>query len=186
MPISVKECAKRARELYQKQEFEQCLEILKPAFEEGVANTNIACLLLASACYDNLKYEDKAVDAAHRVLIIDPKNVQAWLGLSQFCMKNTDRFYMLAAQCFLFLIPHFSSEKNAKKHIECLSNLIQLIVRYRLEFPPGLQPLKDICNAVLAGDNANPYALEARLRLMVESALCKLYSTFNKISGFSS
>nr|CDS32467.1 tetratricopeptide repeat protein 37 [Hymenolepis microstoma] len=176
MPIVVKECVKKARDLYQKEDFKKCLETLKAVFEEGDGNTNIACLLLASACYDNLNNEDKAVDMAHKILMLDPKNVQAWLGLSRFCMKNTKRFYMLAVQCFLFLIPYYSSEKNAKKHIECLSKLIQVMVRYQLELPPGLQPLRDICNAVLAGDNANPYALEARLRLMVESALFSPFS----------
>ncbi|KAM3173768.1 hypothetical protein ACTXT7_011928 [Hymenolepis weldensis] len=160
MGISVKECIKNAKESYQKQDFEKCLEALKPVLEEEEGNKNIVCILLASACYDNLRKEDKAVDMVHKVLMLDDKNVQAWLGLSQFCMKNTDRFYMLATH-----------EKNAKKHIECLSKLLQVMVCYRLELPIGLQPLRDICNAVLAGDNANPYALEARLRLMVESAI---------------
>ncbi|VDL60265.1 unnamed protein product [Hymenolepis diminuta] len=160
MGINVKECIKNAKESFQKCDYEKCLEVLKPVFEEEEGNKNITCLLLASACYNNLDKEDKAVDMVHKVLMLDNKNVQAWLGLSQFCMKNTDRFYMLAAH-----------EKNARKHIECLSNLLQVMVCYRLELPIGLQPLKDICNAVLAGDNANPYALEARLRLMVESAI---------------
>ncbi|KAM7538384.1 hypothetical protein Aperf_G00000067765 [Anoplocephala perfoliata] len=141
-----------------------------PAFAAD-GDKNINCLLLASACYDNLGNEDKAVNMVHKVLMMDEKNVMAWQGLSRFCMKNTNRFYLLAAQCFLFLIPYYAREGPQTKRNECLANILRVIVRYRLELPLGLPSFLDTCNLVLAGDNVNPDALEAKLRLMVESAL---------------
>ena len=44
--------------------------------EEG--DKNINCLLLASACYDNLGKEDKAIDTIYKVLKLDSKNPTAW------------------------------------------------------------------------------------------------------------
>uniref|UniRef100_A0A0R3WME6 TPR_REGION domain-containing protein n=1 Tax=Hydatigena taeniaeformis TaxID=6205 RepID=A0A0R3WME6_HYDTA len=115
--------------------------------------------------------EDKAVDTVHKVLMLDNKNLTAWHGLCKFCLKDPNRFHSLTLQCFIHLIPHYASEGTPKKRLECMTDFLHVLVRYRLELPPGLPPLRELCNLVLASDNADAFALEASIRLLVESAI---------------
>ncbi|CDS42708.1 tetratricopeptide repeat protein 37 [Echinococcus multilocularis] len=182
MNVNTKAVTRKAKELFQQKSFDACLKELQPILD-GEGDENIACLLLASACHDNLGKEDKAVDTVYKVLSLDNKNPTAWHGLSKFCMKNPNRFYSLAVQCFMHLIPHYTSEGIAKKRLECLTNFIQILVQYRLELPPGLPQLRESCSLVLASDNADSFALEAIIRLLVESAIFLPFSEDEKIFG---
>ncbi|KAL5967803.1 Tetratricopeptide repeat protein 37 [Taenia solium] len=171
MSADAKVVTRRAKELFQQKSFDACLKELQPIFDEEGGDKNVTCLLIASACYDSLGNEDKAVDTVYKVLRLDDKNLTAWHGLSRFCMKNPNRFHSLAVQCFMHLIPHYTSEGTPRKRLECLTDLLHILVRYRLELPPGLPPLRESCNLVLASDNADSFALEASIRLLIESAI---------------
>ncbi|KAL5110680.1 Tetratricopeptide repeat protein 37 [Taenia crassiceps] len=171
MVVNAKVVTRRAKELFQQKSFDACLKELQPVFEEEGGDKNVTCLLLASACYDNLGNEDKAVDTVHKVLRLDNKNLTAWHGLSRFCMKDPNRFYSLAIHCFMHLIPHYTNEGTPKKRLECLTDFLHILVRYRLELPPGLPSLRESCNLVLASYNADSFALEAAVRLLIESAI---------------
>ncbi|VDK36094.1 unnamed protein product [Taenia asiatica] len=162
-------------------EFDVHYQGYNPIFDEEGGDKNVTCLLIASACYDNLGNEDKAVDTVYKVLRLDDKNLTAWHGLSRFCMKNPNRFHSLAVQCFMHLIPHYTSEGTPRKRLECLTDLLHILVRYRLELPPGLPPLREFCNLVLASDNADSFALEASIRLLIESAICNYLSIITVI-----
>ncbi|VDD74161.1 unnamed protein product [Mesocestoides corti] len=180
MGVISKEILKKAKALFQQKSFEACLAELEPVLDDDINEKHVNYLLLASACYDQLGKEDKAIDTVHQVLKLDCKNHLAWHGLFQFCMKNPNRFYALAVPCFVVLFPYYSSEGNAKKRLECITNFIRLLVLYRLELHRGLPSLKDLCNLTLASDNSNPFALEASIRLLVETSLFSLSTETDK------
>ncbi|EUB59387.1 Tetratricopeptide repeat protein 37 [Echinococcus granulosus] len=77
MNVNTKAVTRKAKELFQQKSFDACLKELQPILD-GEGGKNIACLLLASACYDNLGKEDKAVDTVYKVLSLDNKNPTAW------------------------------------------------------------------------------------------------------------
>nr|VZI13171.1 unnamed protein product [Spirometra erinaceieuropaei] len=166
---NVKLVLKKSRQLFQERSYEQSLEELKPILD--AENVNYNALVLAAACYDQLHNEDKAVDTAYLALKSDSSNPVAWQGLLQFCLKNTDRFYALGLQCCVFLLSHYAKDGAPQKRLECVKNFIRLLVFYRLELPDNTPPLTSLCMLTLASDSENAYALEAAIRLLVESAL---------------
>uniref|UniRef100_A0A0X3NMQ2 Tetratricopeptide repeat protein 37 n=1 Tax=Schistocephalus solidus TaxID=70667 RepID=A0A0X3NMQ2_SCHSO len=160
---------KKARQLFQERSYEQALEELKPVLEAEDVNYN--ALVLAAACYDQLRNEDRAIDTAYLAIKTDISNPIAWQGLMQFCLKNVDRFYALGLQCCVFLLSHYAKNGAPQKRLECVKNFIRLLVCYRLEIPDNTPPLNNLCMLTLASDSENAYALEAAIRLFVESAL---------------
>ncbi|VDP69171.1 unnamed protein product [Echinostoma caproni] len=92
-------------------------------------------------------------------------------GLMQMGSKNMDRYYATLVCVCLQLNGFYTTPELQEKLVQNQSLLIELLVRYRLELPFGMSNLRGLCESVLKSMPRNPYALEALIRLKLETFL---------------